>query len=61
MIIKEIKYKDTIVNINDIVITYVDDFTGKECTGSIEDFGYDRYSEGYDNGYSNAQEDNECF
>jgi len=56
--IKEIKYKDTTININDIVITYVDDLTGKERIGSIEDFGYDRYSEGYDEGYANAYEDN---
>lgn len=61
MTIKEIKYKDTIVNINDIMITYVDDFTGKEYTENVEDFGYARYSEGYDNGYSSAQEDNERF
>ena len=58
MVIKEIKYKDTIINIDDIIITYTD--TNKECVGTIEDFGYDRYSEGYSegyyDGYSDAQE-----
>ena len=35
MTIKEIKFKDTIINIDDIVITYTHPFSGKECTGSI--------------------------
>ena len=50
--IKEIKYKDTIINIDDIVLTYIDGCTGKECIGSIEDFAYDKYSEGYCDGYA---------
>ena len=50
--IKEIKYKDTIINIDDIVLTYIDEFTNKECVGSIEDFGSNRYSEGYADGYA---------
>lgn len=56
MVIKEIKYKGTIINIDDIEITYTDT-TNKECVGTIEDFGYDKYSEGYDEGYSNANDD----
>ena len=50
--IKEIKYKDTIINIDDIVLTHIDEFTNKECVGSIEDFGSNRYSEGYADGYA---------
>ena len=57
MVIKEIKYKDTIINIGDITITYTDT-TNKECVGTIEDIGYEKYdegySEGYDEGYSYA-------
>lgn len=60
MVIKEIKYKGTIISIDDIIITYTDN-TNKECVGTIEDFGYDKYdegySEGYDEGYSNANDD----
>ena len=60
MVIKEIKYKDTIINIDDITITYTDT-TNKECVRTIEDFGYDKYgegySEGYDDGYSDAYVD----
>ena len=50
MVIKEIKYKGTIINIDDIIISYTDT-TNKECVGTIEDFGYDKYSEGYSEGY----------
>ena len=59
MAIKEIKFKDTIINIDDIVITYTHPFSGKECTGSIEDFGFDSYMEGYDEGYSYVYCNNE--
>ena len=53
MVIKEIKYKGTIINIDDIIISYTDntDTANKECVGTIEDFGYDKYSEGYSEGY----------
>lgn len=50
MVIKEIKYKGTIINIDDIIISYTDT-ANKECVGTIEDFGYDKYSEGYSEGY----------
>ena len=50
MVIKEIKYKDTIINMGDITITYTHT-TNKECVGTIEDFGYDKYEEGYSEGY----------
>lgn len=56
MTIKEIKYKDTIINIDDITITYTDT-TNKECVGTIEDFGYDKYGEGYSEGYDDGYSD----
>ena len=50
-----IKYKGEIINPNDIEITWVEynSFSGKgfiEKTGDVEEYGYSRYSEGYDEG-----------
>lgn len=56
--IAEIKYKGEKININDLEIFYTNDY-GNMCYGSIEDYGLDRYSEGYEEGYSNATNDSD--
>lgn len=52
-----IKYKGEIINPNDIEITWVEynafsDNGLIEKTGDVEEYGYSRYSEGYDEGVS---------
>lgn len=54
-----IKYKGEIVNPKDIEITWVEyDIHSEnglvEKSGDVEDFGFSKFSEGYDEGYYNG-------
>jgi hypothetical protein len=42
----EIRYKGNIIDANDVEILWTDRF-GEINRGSIEEYGYDNYSEGY--------------
>lgn len=55
-----IKYKGEVIDVKDIEITWLDenyreyhrDSQPGTKTGTIEDYGLSRYSEGYDEGYN---------
>lgn len=57
MTILKVTYKGEVIDPNDIVVFY-EDYRGKAFRGNIEDYGVDKYGEGYDEGYGNACEEN---
>lgn len=57
MTILKVTYKGEVIDPNDIVVFY-EDYNGKTLRGNIEDYGVDKYGEGYDEGYGNAYEEN---
>ena len=50
MTILKVTYKGEVIDPNDIVVFY-EDYRGKALRGNIEDYGVDKYGEGYDEGY----------
>lgn len=44
--IREVKYKGQIINLNDIEVTWTDHF-GEVMTGTIEDYGYSERSDAW--------------